>query len=638
MNMSKIFLISGFILSFACGVFPQSSGCDHCPKPIVDLYGVRMDVSMPTKGDSSGGTIDPLQPAFLNWIALGDAMVAMAQIKDNDPEKDCIDWLVGTMAQEFLANPDTVIKAHLENYSTVDLPANGPVPGIDYLIWASLDSSGGQYHFHVYLEDAHTRTRLAQGESDFTDPNKSQDAAGSAISQIEPIFDKIRAYQKNVRSLGGNDIAINAKVKIIPSKTDLKGGETIPVVFQVNDCDGTPLSSRWVKISATYGHFDKDSIETDGSGKAAANFTADNVKEVGNILGIYFPYFTPSNRRKGAWGDTTVNINYVPTNSWVVNIQENKMSSDVSTSQDNSIPVYGESEAIIQSHAQVTQYVVGEFSDSSINIDYIAGAKGYTSGWSIEKGFSYSPTLYSNGSIVTVSETDPSEQFMDGVGLDDYLQYGTYGGIGFTSDLLTHETWNWHQFMAGSSVVPSPYEHDTTTMYDEFVDSYIVFTVGPNDVDGGNNATWNRTDSGFIFKGNHVYDTTITSDGSEEVYHEEEHVVAEVTPYKNATAVKSIQENSLPRKFALFQNYPNPFNPVTKVRYTIPQVGTHGDASVHLNVYDILGREIAVLVNKKQQPGNYEVTFDGSSFPSGVYFYRIQAGNYVSTKKLILLK
>ena len=226
---------------------------------------------------------------------------------------------------------------------------------------------------------------------------------------------------------------------------------------------------------------------------------------------------------------------------------------------------------------------------------------------------------------------------MYSIGLDDYLQYGTYGGIGFTSDLLFHETWNWHQFMAGSAVVPSPYEHDTTTTYDEFVDSYRFYTVGPNDVDGGSNATWNRTDSGFIFKVNYVYDTTITNNGggttSKEVYHEEEHVVVEVTPYKNATAVKSTQENSRPKEFALFQNYPNPFNPVTIIKYQIPKA-----SHVKLMIFDILGNQVAKLVDEDKSPGSYSVNFDGTALASGVYFYRIQAGNYVLTKKLILLK
>ncbi len=625
-NLQIVFII--FI--FAENIFSQPTACDNCPKPIVDLYGVRMDVTMPTKGDSSGGAIDPLQPAFLNWIALGNAMVAMVQIKDNDPEKDCIDWLDGTMAQEFLANPDTVLKAHLENFSTGNLPANGPVPGIDYLIWASLDSSGGQFHFHVYLEDAHTRTRLAQGESDFTDPNKSTDAAGNATSQIEPIFDKIRAYQKNVRSLGGNDIAINAKVKIIPSKTDLKGGETIPVVFQVNDCDGTPLSNRWVKISATYGHFDKDSVETDASGISTANFTADNVKEVGNILGIYFPYFTPSNRRKGAWGDTTVNINYVPKNSWVVNIKENHYGTDVYHYQDNS--TYEYSNSYSSSNAEVTQYVVGEFSDSSINIDYIVGGKGNNSGWGFDNGYTNSPTLYSSGYITEVEETDPTEDFLD-IYLDDYLQYGKYNGIGFTSSFLLFQTENWYQFMAGSAVVPSPYEHDTTYINDQDPDNYLFYTVGPNDIDGGNNATWSRTDSGFIFKGDFYFDTTITDANSEETKHSEEHVIAKVIPYSKLTSVNSHFESSIPGEYKLFQNYPNPFNPTTRISYSIPK-----SSFVSLKIYNTLGQEVADLVNEEQQPGNYSFSFNASALSSGVYFYKINAGSFSNTKKFILLK
>jgi hypothetical protein len=603
--------------------------CDNCPKPIIDIYGVRMNVGMPT--DSTGKVTNLLDPAFLNWISLGDAQVAMAQIKDNDPEKDCVDWLDGTMAQEFLANPDTEIKANLENWSTGDLPANGPVPGIDFLIWASLDSSGGQFHFHVYLEEAHTRARLAEGEADFTDPNKSQDAANTAISQIEPIFNKVRTYQKNVRNLGGNDVAITAKVNVIPSKIDLKGGETIPVVVEVNDCDGTPLSSRWVKISATYGHFDKDSVETDGSGKSTANFTADNVQEMGNLTGIYFPYFTPSDKRKGAWGDTTVNINYVPTNSWVINYKANHFSTDESHYQDNITCSY--SNSFSTSHAEVTQYVVGTFRDSSISIDHIVGGKGSTSGYGFESGYSNSSTLYSKGSITEVYETDPTEDFMYSIDLDDYLQYDKYNGIGFTSALLLFHTRNWYQFMAGSAVVPSPYEHDTTYTYDQDPDNYLFYTVGPNDIDGGNNATWTKTDSGFVFKGDFSHDTTITDANSEEKKHFEEHVVATVTPYSKLTSVNSPVVNTIPQEYKLLQNYPNPFNPSTIISYSIPK-----SSFVSLKIFNTLGQEVESLVNKEQQPGNYKVKLVGSRLSSGVYFYRIVAGNFVQTKKLILLK
>ncbi len=98
---------------------------------------------------------------------------------------------------------------------------------------------------------------------------------------------------------------------------------------------------------------------------------------------------------------------------------------------------------------------------------------------------------------------------------------------------------------------------------------------------------------------------------------------------------------SLPTEFSLSQNYPNPFNPVTVIRYSIPNVETHRNASlrnVTLKVYDILGREVITLVNEEKPAGSYEVEFDGSKLSSGVYFYRIQAGSFTQTKKMMVLK
>jgi hypothetical protein len=95
----------------------------------------------------------------------------------------------------------------------------------------------------------------------------------------------------------------------------------------------------------------------------------------------------------------------------------------------------------------------------------------------------------------------------------------------------------------------------------------------------------------------------------------------------------------IPNSFKLFQNYPNPFNPVTKIKFDIPvDSRIRGNDRVVLKVYDILGKEIETLVNEKLNPGTYELTFNASQFPSGVYFYRLQAGDYNETKRMILLK
>ena len=89
----------------------------------------------------------------------------------------------------------------------------------------------------------------------------------------------------------------------------------------------------------------------------------------------------------------------------------------------------------------------------------------------------------------------------------------------------------------------------------------------------------------------------------------------------------------VPSQYKVFQNYPNPFNPTTSIQYDLPVAGF-----VTLKVFDVLGREVAVLVEEHQKAGRYSVAFNAEGLPSGVYLYRIQAGEFVETKKLILLK
>jgi len=97
------------------------------------------------------------------------------------------------------------------------------------------------------------------------------------------------------------------------------------------------------------------------------------------------------------------------------------------------------------------------------------------------------------------------------------------------------------------------------------------------------------------------------------------------------------EPGSKPDEFVLFQNYPNPFNPTTVIKYSIP-VETQNFASVQLKVFDILGREVATIVNEELPAGEYEVTFSATNWPSGIYFYILKAGSFMQTKKMILIK
>jgi hypothetical protein len=119
---------------------------------------------------------------------------------------------------------------------------------------------------------------------------------------------------------------------------------------------------------------------------------------------------------------------------------------------------------------------------------------------------------------------------------------------------------------------------------------------------------------------------------------------------------------SIPQVYALAQNYPNPFNPTTTIRFTIPYSartgtsgpvahgrdgspsdprgpgGSHVAGNVRLVVYDLLGRQVAVLVNEKKAPGSYDVKFDARNLASGMYLYRLTAGSFVETKKMVVMK
>ena len=111
-----------------------------------------------------------------------------------------------------------------------------------------------------------------------------------------------------------------------------------------------------------------------------------------------------------------------------------------------------------------------------------------------------------------------------------------------------------------------------------------------------------------------------------------------VIEVSNATSIE--QQSEPPGEFALLQNYPNPFNPLTVITYTIGGVRGQGPgvSDVSLVVHDVLGREVAVLVNGRKQPGKYTVQFDGSGLASGVYFYQLAAGGYVASRRMMLVK
>ena len=107
-------------------------------------------------------------------------------------------------------------------------------------------------------------------------------------------------------------------------------------------------------------------------------------------------------------------------------------------------------------------------------------------------------------------------------------------------------------------------------------------------------------------------------------------IVEEIVPQGTAGVQ---QETEIPENYLLKQNYPNPFNPSTKISYSVPAI-----SFITLKVYDVLGSEVATLVNEEKSLGRYEVNFDATGLTSGIYFYKLTAGNFSETKKMILMR
>ena len=160
---------------------------------------------------------------------------------------------------------------------------------------------------------------------------------------------------------------------------------------------------------------------------------------------------------------------------------------------------------------------------------------------------------------------------------------------------------------------------------------------------------WISSSSGFIFKttnsGANWNSQNITTQNLNDIWFVDQNTgwvtgyhgtILKTTTGGDPIGIKPISSD-IPSYFSLSQNYPNPFNPSTKIKFEIEE-DKGQKLEVRLVVYDILGREIATLVNDKLSPGTYEVKWNGSDYASGVYFYKLISGDYTETKKLILLK
>ncbi len=247
----------------------------------------------------------------------------------------------------------------------------------------------------------------------------------------------------------------------------------------------------------------------------------------------------------------------------------------------------------------------------------------------------------------------PANSFYMVVG--DFNIYGDYepayiklkqitNGNGHFTDAIAM-TGSWNQFVYRQYHTQSPrtrgFGGGSTGGMD---DRFDMILMSPGIFNAGRIAYVPGTMTPYGNDGNHYNDsinrrpnTAVPDSVADAIHYASDHIPVFATfTFGNVIGISGINQN-IPDKYELSQNYPNPFNPSTRINYSVP-AGNGRDRFVKLIVYDILGREVSVLVNAELQPGKYEAVWNAANMTSGVYLYTLTAGEYRETKKMILFK
>lgn len=187
----------------------------------------------------------------------------------------------------------------------------------------------------------------------------------------------------------------------------------------------------------------------------------------------------------------------------------------------------------------------------------------------------------------------------------------------------TTDRWEISLKLKDLSTIYGPYVAPDSATTDVTLRRLQAFRVQPRSI-----INWENSRNNIVVQhARFVYDSGLVTIPGVKVYKDSSRLAVTFAPLAVA------QQNVVPRQYELSQNYPNPFNPSTTIRYALPH-----KSQVLLTVYNTLGQQVSTLIQAQQEAGTYEVKFDGPALASGVYFYRLQTGSFVDTKKLLLCK
>lgn len=616
----------------------MAQDCGECSRPRVALFDFAVNVPRPAEPDS---IMQYLKLFFVGPFARGYLM-------DEYPYGGCISFLDGAMINASEYQGDTLRVG--PEYT--NLPPEGVVESADYIITGEVNGSNGNCTAVISLQTAWSREVVATGSVSFvlsTEPSLIQNAGISLAKKISPLLSTIRDFELKKRNTD-TKVAIRdtwtpasgPEIELKPSKKDVDVNETIDVEIKMTDCDGVPLKNREILFegtdyegnpleASTGGKFETGSVVTDENGTAKVKFTAGNEKTTG-VLHAYYVHEKPSGRPAMFMGTELINIKQPPAKFWKFNASfSHSKTSQSDTSWSGTYFSKNGSEQASSFAGGSISAILENISDSSafFNFDYavqppfsISGSGNYSE-FSTSKSFEYTLGQLDVATVrndVVSGNALVSKDIMLSLNFSDSADY-------FSMDISYPGKASYRGKRYGT-----PPDGGNTGWW----------SIG-GDYEGGGYADFyfssedgsyvSRSKEGYSIKYSKTENSTENTPGGQARITVRESLNASLVPYDMTTDIEHIKTQAIPSEYSLEQNYPNPFNPSTKIRYSLPE-----RAFVTLKVFDVLGSEITSLVNQEKAAGSYEVEFNASGLPSGVYIYKIQAGKFSSSRKLLVMK
>lgn len=631
-----------FLIIFTNNIFSQE--CEECNTRNIVIFDNQILVPRPTGPDSILATAIP------KWWDLFYITTGEDKYFNTDPTNECFVKL----CEAYFIVKDTIVYNISHGVETANCAPEGSIGGTaDYIITGTVTWSDKNYTLKLNLETAKTREIVKSVTNDFSDGFDPFKIGNDAISQLGPIYSTIMNFERIKRD-SGNEYAINPKIEVKPEKPEISAKESTNVEFTLIDCDGVALKNRKINLTnVTLGKFEPSEITTDDQGKATSKFTANDTKGTAVISASYEykkAYSNGTDASRG--GNAFIQIDEPPhwlaegDYKYISQSFEEMSGSNAGGGYRSNEDNYRMEEGSFVSTFKVNEIWGDYFSENPPVAVLITGSS------TNRKKYDYLMNIPGTGSERENEKVDCSGKLplsIEGeIGVAFYssgaksisfksLKNMTFSGSGYSTrtncNVLTGcNTENDNSDCSNGELFLS-FGFEAEDLIIETDTSYYAMGLKVHETRSLKKTTSKIKDNKYKFTFADIQTRQIEYDELGKAFNrsvEKHNVDVEVT----APGYTSVEENKqVIQDYCLNQNYPNPFNPSTTISYYTPKAGF-----VSLKIFNPLGEEIKSLVNEVQNTGKHSITFNGSSLPSGVYFYRLKAGNFVSTKKLILIK